>query len=62
MTDIKARILKFGGKQTTTEMYTTIKVRKKDVVKIRETLKQMGLSMTVTDAFTFAVNNTFGGK
>ena len=34
MTDIKARILKFGGKQKSTEMFTTIKVRKKDVVKI----------------------------
>ena len=30
MTDIKAKILKFGGKQKSTEeMFTTIKVRKK---------------------------------
>jgi hypothetical protein len=62
MPDIKSKILQFGGKQKSTEMFTTIKVRKKDVVKIRQTLKDMGLSMTLTDAFTFAVNNTFGGK
>ena len=62
MPDIKSKILQFGGKQKSTEMFTTIKVRKKDVVKIRETLKDMGLAMTLTDAFTFAVNNTFGGK
>ena len=62
MPDIKSKILQFGGKQKSNEMFTTIKVRKKDVVKIRETLKDMGLSMTLTDAFTFAVNNTFGGK
>ena len=62
MPDIKSKILQFGGKQKSTEMFTTIKVRKKDVVKIRETLKDMGLSMNLTDAFTFAVNNTFGGK
>ena len=62
MPDIKSKILQFGGKQKSTEMFTTIKVRKKDVVKIRETLKDMGLSMTLTDAFTFAVNNTFGGE
>ena len=62
MPDIKSKILQFGGKQKSTEIFTTIKVRKKDVVKIRQTLKDMGLSMTLTDAFTFAVNNTFGGK
>lgn len=62
MPDIKSKILQFGGKQKSNEMFTTIKVRKKDVVKIRQTLKDMGLSMTLTDAFTFAVNNTFGGK
>ena len=62
MPDIKSKILQFGGKQKSTEMFTTIKVRKKDVVKIGQTLKDMGLSMTLTDAFTFAVNNTFGGK
>jgi len=62
MTDIKARILQFGGKHKSTENYTTIKVRKADVVKIRNRLKDMDLAMTLTDAFTFAVNNTFGGK
>ena len=29
MTDIKAKILKFGGKQKSNEMFTTIKVRKR---------------------------------
>lgn len=62
MTDIKAKILQFGGKQKSDEDYTTIKVRRADVSKIRDKLKDMQLHMTLTDAFTFAVNHTFGGK
>jgi hypothetical protein len=62
MTDIKAKILKFGGKQKTDELLTTIQVRKGDVAKTYELLKDMGVSMTMKDFYTFALNYIKGGK
>ena len=62
MTDIKAKIRKVGGKQKTDGLLTTIQVRKCDVAKTYELLKDMGVSMTMKDFYTFALNYIKGGK
>jgi hypothetical protein len=46
MSSIKSKILQFGGKQKQEEVLTTIQVRKDDVAKTYEFLKEIGISMT----------------
>ncbi len=62
MTDIKAKLLKFGAKQKNEEILTSISVRKDDVRKAYEILKKMGIHMSMKDFFTFAINHIQGGK
>jgi hypothetical protein len=55
-------ILQFGGKQKKEEVLTTIQVRKDDVAKTYEFLKDIGISMTMKDFYTFALNHIKGVK
>jgi hypothetical protein len=62
MSNIKSKILQFGGKQKQEEVLTTIQVRKDDVAKTYEFLKDIGISMTMKDFYTFALNHIKGVK
>ena len=62
MSNIKSKILQFGGKQKQEELLTTIQVRKGDVAKTYEFLKDIGISMTMKDFYTFGINHIKGGK
>jgi hypothetical protein len=62
MTDIKAKILNFGARLKSDEQYSTARVRPSDIKTIKDYLVKKGLSMTTTDAITFAVQVTYGGK
>ena len=62
MTDIKSKILQFGGKEKNQELLTTVQVRKKSTQRLREELKKRNLAVSFKDAFDFLLNHAFGGK
>lgn len=62
MTDTKAKLLQFGAKLKSNEQYSTARIRPSDVQLIKNYCEQKGISMTLTDAISFAVKTIYGGK
>ena len=62
MSDTKAKLLQFGAKLKSSEQFTTGRIRTSDVQLIRNYCEQKGISMTLTDAISFAIKTIYGGK